>query len=189
MYTSNFFIVPSHVLELPEITLSFIRFYETIFQFWNHGKPCFLSNSMIKERTGIKSDSTINEAFEYFEEHNEMKRVTENSQRYIVRPEQKISISEPVDNFEIVDKPLAVARGGSRYSERGGLAVARHKIKNINSKNINKNKRDFHKYKKNTNELKCNVPDYKPIEEVVNREVAIKAMSEIMRKLGMRRHE
>jgi len=84
-YEQTFFIVPSRILDLPNITLQLVRFYETIFQFWNKGKNCFLSNELIKERTGMKSDSTVSDAFQYFEENKEMKRIYKGSKRYIVQ--------------------------------------------------------------------------------------------------------
>jgi hypothetical protein len=132
------FVVPYRILNLPGITLAFLRFYETIFQFWNsEGKaPCFLSNGKIKERTGIMSSSTIKEAFEFFESHGEMERRTINGRRYIVQPERKIEIIEQKD----AQDPLAVPRPPSRCTEAPPLATARHKKANIKKANIKKEK-------------------------------------------------
>lgn len=143
-YKSAFFIVPSRILELPDLTLAFLKFYETIFQFWNHGQKCYLSNDSIMERTGIKSKSTIDDAFNYFEKHNEMKRVYKTNKRYIVQPTRAIETdpdpNEPVDNFDKnstkTSQPLAPASGGSRSSEWEGLAPARHNNNKLNNKNI-----------------------------------------------------
>jgi hypothetical protein len=80
----TFYITPYFIRELPGMTLALLDFYETIFEFWNRGEPCFLSNEKIMELTGIKSLSTINEAFQYFEKHNVMKRVFEDNRRCVV---------------------------------------------------------------------------------------------------------
>jgi|GEM_PF-2221611 len=132
-YQQNFFIVPSYILELPALTFTLLKFYETIFQFWNHGKDCFLSNSMIMERTGIKSISSIIDAFKYFEAHGQMRRVMRNGQRYIIRPEQKIQ-TECSDNSTIATARGGIepAIGGYRHGDRGGIATAIHNTKKLN---------------------------------------------------------
>lgn len=136
-YKSAFFIVPSRILELPDLQLSYLRVYETIFQFWNHGKQCYLKNNVIMERAGIKSDSTLNDAFTFFEKHNELKRVYKGVKRYLVQPEQKIEIENKAgdnskDDSSKNSQGLDLARGGSRLSERQGLDLARHNIKKLN---------------------------------------------------------
>ncbi len=133
-YQSAFFIVPSRILNLPNITLAQLRVYETIFQFINHDKPCFLSNQMIKERTGISSYSTINEAFHFFELHGELKRVLKNGKRYFVQPSRHIS----VENDQPVDKPIAPPIPPYRHTDTPPIGTPIHNINNINSKNINK---------------------------------------------------
>jgi hypothetical protein len=130
-YKSTFFVVPSRILELPGLILSYLRVYETIFQFWNHGKDCFLSNDQIKERTGIASESTIRDAFIYFEKHGEMKRKTIKGQRYLVQPERTI---------EVQDMPVAKSTPPRRQVDAPPVAKSTHNNKNINIKNINKEK-------------------------------------------------
>lgn len=139
-YKSAFFVVPSRILELPNLTLQLLRFYETIFQFWNHGKICFLSNDLLMERCGMKSKSTIQEAFEYFEGHGEIKREFKGKKRYITNPNQRIELEdEPVDKYKkSKSEPLATASAITRHSETKTLATARHKNKKFNNKNINK---------------------------------------------------
>lgn len=147
-YKAAFFIVPARIMNLPGLTLSFLKFYETIFQFWNHRKNCHLSNASLKERTGITSSSTIQEAFEFFAHHNEMLRIVKNGHRYIEQPPQSVEFdySNDEDNDQELNKksaqnpvtPLAVARPPSRCSETPPLAVARHNNKKLNKKNINK---------------------------------------------------
>lgn len=143
-YQAAFFIVPTRILNLPDLTFAFLRFYETVFQFWNHGKNCYLTNEVLKERTGIKSIATIQEAFQYFANHNEMKRITKNGKRYIVQPEKAIE----TDDKDILDdaqstqpecaKGIATAIGGYRPADTQGIAPAIHKNKKFNKKNINK---------------------------------------------------
>ena len=41
-YKETFFIVPSYILDLPGITLGYLKVYETIFQFWNKNQICFI---------------------------------------------------------------------------------------------------------------------------------------------------
>ena len=140
-YKATFFVVPSRILDLPGITLAFLKFYETIFQFWNHGKFCYLSNDMLKERSGISSSATIQEAFVFFETLGEMKRKTKGKLRYIVQPEKEIEF-ESVDNSK-KDRSksghaLGTARANSRQSETLPLGTARHNNKKYNNKNINK---------------------------------------------------
>jgi hypothetical protein len=129
-YKPSFFVVPFHITELPDITFAFLKFYETIFQFWNKGLNCFLSNSIIMERTGIKSISTINDAFQFFEKHNEMRREVQNGQRYIIQPERKIKTDC------LSKRGIAPAIGGYRSSDSGGIAPAIYNNKNLN-KEIN----------------------------------------------------
>ncbi len=144
MSESNFhktwYTVPNHIRKLPGMTLALLDFYETIFELWNNGKKCFLSNPMIKKRTGIKSSSTIQEAFEYFEKQGVMKRVWKGGSRFI---EQTFSIQadendidDPVDNpaKDSIknDQHLAVPRAPSRCTESPPLAVPRYKNNKIN---------------------------------------------------------
>lgn len=136
-YKAAFFIVPSRILELPDLQLSYLKVYETIFQFWNHGKQCYLKNEVIMERTGIKSPSTIKDAFLYFEKHNELKRVFKGARRYLIQPELKIEIEkDPVDNFkEDSSKKSQVAElaaPGSRVSGPQVAELAAHNKKKVN---------------------------------------------------------
>jgi|ERR1051326_197731 hypothetical protein len=143
-YQASFFIVPARIMNLPDLTLAYLRIYETIFQFWNHGKTCFLSNEIILERTGIKSRSTVKEALLYFEKHNELKRITKNGKRYLVSPAHGVEIAasmeDPVDNFDNISTKIsqgaAGAAEGGRYSGLEGAAGATHNNNKLNSNNI-----------------------------------------------------
>jgi hypothetical protein len=144
-FKTAFFIVPSRILALPNLTFAMLKIYETIFQFINHDKPCFLSNDMIKERTGVSSYSTINEAFAFFELHGELKRVYRNGQRYFIQPSRHIR----VENDQPVDKGIAVPIPPYRCTDTPPIAVPIHNTKNLNSKNINKSFCEKDERKKN----------------------------------------
>ncbi len=51
-YEDTFYIIPRYIRKIPGLTLAFLDVYETMFQFWNKGRDCFLTNSTISERTG-----------------------------------------------------------------------------------------------------------------------------------------
>lgn len=93
-YTSAFFIVPSYILDIPGLTLGFLRVYESIFQFWNHNKTCFLSEKALIARTALKR-TQIYEALAFFERHGEVKRVRKGLKRYLLRPEKIIETDCP----------------------------------------------------------------------------------------------
>ncbi len=140
-YKAVFFVTPHRISDLPNITMTFFKIYETIFQFWNSGQKCFLSNRAIMERTGIKSESTVREALMFFEKHGEMRREKRGNRRYLVQPTQYVE-TDPVDNsqenstktFQGVEN----ATGGRRERDGQGVENATHNNNNINTKNINK---------------------------------------------------
>lgn len=132
-YKSAFFIIPSHIAELPGVTLSFIKVYETIFQFWNHKKSCYLSNEAIMQRTGISSEATIRKALMFFEKHEKIKRLQVGMQRFLVSPG---SPRIEVDNHPKQGVPEST--GGSSWRNGGGVPSGTHNKKNINIKNNNK---------------------------------------------------
>ena len=88
-YEETFYIVPSYIRKLPGMTLGYMDVYSHMFQFWNKGRECYLKNFQLAERTGY-SERYIREAFEYFESHNELERVTIGRTRYLVQPQKKI---------------------------------------------------------------------------------------------------
>lgn len=145
IYQAAFFIVPSRIMNLPGLTMSFLKIYETIFQFWNHGKNCYLSNAVIMERTGISSESTLRDAFMYFEKHGELIRKNIANKRYFVQPERSVEIETAVDNSSsnssISVQGVDSARGGRRQSDGGGVDAATHNKKKINSKNREREQR------------------------------------------------
>jgi len=136
-YKPAFIVIPSNIWDLEGITLSFLRIYETIFQFWHRGKKCFLTNEAIMERTGVKSESTIKEAFVFFEKHNVLKRMNneKTGQRFLVQPSLYVEIeseSAPVDNPAGESAPPRRRIGSPPPENRP------HNINNNNIMNINK---------------------------------------------------
>src|SRR6185503_3711716 len=139
-YKSAFFTVPSHILDLPGLTLKFLMVFETIFQFWNHKKPCFLSDRAIMDRVGI-SKSQLHEAYSFFEKHGELQRKRKNDKRYLVQPVHWI------DCEEIENRPTsAPADVEVRSSGLSTSAPADHNNKNLNKElNTTKTLVDFDK--------------------------------------------
>ena len=133
-YQSVFAVIPARIMYLPDITLAFLRIYDTIFQFWNHGKPCFLSNESIMERTGISSESTLREAFMYFESKGELIRRKKGKTRYFVQPERVIE-TEDIGRSKS-DHGVDRATVDRRQSDGMTVDAATHKNKNINNKKI-----------------------------------------------------
>lgn len=126
-YQETFYIIPRHIRHLEGMTLSFLDFYETIYQFLNKGKSCFLSNAIIKQRTGIQSDSRINMAFQFFEKHGVMKRVYKEGKRFIV----------PIFCDVEMDAGVSLQREGGISTERGGVSLERDINKEVLNKEIN----------------------------------------------------
>jgi len=139
-YKAAFFVIPSRIIELPNITLAYIKIYETIFQFWNHRKNCYLSNQAIMERTGISSESTLREAFIFFEHHGQLIRMSKGSRRYLVDPSNQIEIIDEITMKDTKKVGVDLATGGRRQSDGGGVDLATHNNKNINNKKKNKDK-------------------------------------------------
>lgn len=143
-YSSAFFIVPSYILDLDGMTLGYLRVYETIFQFWNHNKTCFLSEKSLCIRTNLKR-SQVYAALSFFEQHNELKRVLKNSKRYIVRPEKIIETDcsfidpDPIQNNTRSNtiQTSGLADVDVRSSGRETSGAADYNIKKINKENNN----------------------------------------------------
>lgn len=137
-YEETFYIIPRHIRKLEGITLTFLDFFETIFQFWNKGKSCFLSNALIKKRTGIQSDSRINMAFQFFEKHNVLRRVYKKGRRYI----------EPILCDVEIELGVSQEREGGISTERGGVSLQRDINKEIINKEIKEKEINKEKEKK-----------------------------------------
>jgi hypothetical protein len=122
-----FVMFPTRIWNLPGITLQLLKFYEKIFQFWHQGYECFVSNKTLMEYAGMKSDSTVRDAFTYFEKNSELKRVMRGGKRYIIPPQPRVS-TDSVDNSDKSSAndvhTSAVALGGERCGAGGTSAVA-----------------------------------------------------------------
>lgn len=130
-YKQQFSVIPSDVLALSGCTASYLRIYETIFQFWNHKKKCFLSNRKIMERTG-KSIATIKRAFQFFERHGVLQRATIKERRHLVQPTIAPTGSDlSLDGSSLSPTSSEMSWGGLK-NELGGAQKRAHNINNIN---------------------------------------------------------
>lgn len=137
-YSETFFTIPAYILDLPGMTLGYLKVYWTFFQFWNKRLPCYLSNPAIMERTNLKK-SQVSDALTYFENNGELVREQRGSKRYLLKPEKPIEWSDntqppggAVPCAEITQPP-ATAGGGTRYSgmQPPATAVSEYKEENI----------------------------------------------------------
>lgn len=134
-YQAAFFIVPSRIMNLPGLTISYLKVYEAIFQFWNHGKNCFLSDKAIIEKTNL-SERCVRDAYIFFESAKELKREKRGLKRYLIQPTLFCETdSDPVDNSPI----------GCTNSVNTGtsLPVDRHKLAGTTGTDVPHNKNKF----------------------------------------------
>lgn len=149
-YKETWFIVPAHIVDLEGMTIGRLRVFQTIFQFWNKSRKCFLSNPEISKRTGLKI-TQVKEAIAYFEKNRELERVQIGLKRYLIQPLKVVEIP----GLELVPKEVAgkpatctnvtqVAGEPAEGGRQTGLQVAGKpatEIKNLNKeikKPINK---------------------------------------------------
>lgn len=149
-YEETFYIIPRYIRKLPGMTLSYLDVYETIFQFWNKNRTCFLSEEALCNRTGYKR-TQIYDALNFFEKHGELKRIKKNGKRYLVKPEKiietncsdNIPMSEIADVYDPVDN-LDIHVRNSGHATSG---IADHNIKKLNKEKqkekIYKKEKDF----------------------------------------------
>lgn len=140
-YESIFFVVPTYILNLPGLTLPYLKVYEAIFQFWNKGKSCFLSNQAFMDRCDI-GKTHLQDAFLFFEKNGELIRSCKGGRRHFLQPIRSVEVEKDSANnkpttatavpcFDI-EQGTATAVGGYRCSGRGGTATAVHNIKKLN---------------------------------------------------------
>lgn len=140
-YKETWFIVPSYIVDLPGLTLRSLKVYETIYQFWNKSRKCFLSNPEIERRTGVKV-TQVKEAIAFFEKHGELDRIQIGMKRYLIQPIKAVE----VPGLELVPKQVALnqatcttvtqvalnqATGGLKSGQEVALNQATE-IKNLN---------------------------------------------------------
>ena len=126
-FNQTFFIVPSYILDLPGLTLGYLKVYETMFQFWNKNQNCFLTTESISSRTKIKR-SQIFEALNFFEKHNEIERIQKGRNRFVAKVNKERLIT---DESGVADQS-GVADGVVRPSGLLGSAGADTEGKNLN---------------------------------------------------------
>lgn len=105
-YEETFYIIPRYIRKLPGITLAYLDVYETIFQFWNKNKACFLGEESMCERTGYQR-RIIYKALNFFEQHQELERIKKNGKRYLVRPMKIIETDCEVNDEKVIHKDSA----------------------------------------------------------------------------------
>ena len=128
-YQDTFYLIPRYIRRLPGITLAYLDIYETIFQFWNKNKDCYLGEEALCERTGYKR-AVVYKALSFFEKHIELKRVKLNGKRYLVKPEKIIE----TDCLE--EEQTSTAVESNVYNRRLLTSTTvDHNIKNINKEN------------------------------------------------------
>ena len=138
-YKETFFIVPRHILELPDLTFSYLKVFETIFQFWNKDQPCFLSNPCIQERTGV-CNNMVKSALNYFENKGLLKRVQKGTKRYLVQPVRAV-LTDIVQEGAPPPCLLKIKQEGAPPPSPGRStalhqgATAPTEIKNLNKEN------------------------------------------------------
>jgi hypothetical protein len=141
-YEDTYYIIPRYIRKIPGITLAYLDVYETIFQFWNKNKNCFLSEDSLCERTGYKR-RIIYKALEFFEIHNELKRIRKNGKRYLVRPERIIE----TDCSENIPTCTTV-HANVHNRTRSTCTTVHHNIKKLNKE---KNLKDLPVFEKTGN--------------------------------------
>ena len=102
-YKETFFVVRRYILDLPGITLSYFRVYESIFQFWNKSLPCFLNNKSLAERSGVEIRQ-VQRALDFLEKHGEIIRTQRGLKRYLS------CVARPVE-FESTENAQACHAG------------------------------------------------------------------------------
>jgi len=139
-YQQAFFTVPYRIFSLPGITISFLRFYETIFQFWHRDKECFLNNESLMDRIGVSSTSTIKAAFDFFEQHNEIIKIYKNGKRYLVSPQRRVEIRDSVDKSKSkMVNPIDKSNGDLSIDRIRPIDKSNYNNNNNNNNNNNKN--------------------------------------------------
>jgi hypothetical protein len=101
-----FFTIPYEIIEIPGLTLGYLKVFETIYQFLVRKLPCFLSEAAICERTGL-GRSQVYEALNFLEKHKCLMRTHRNGKRYFVLPslsaETDCTTNEPPSGGADVD--------------------------------------------------------------------------------------
>jgi hypothetical protein len=141
-YKETWFIVPRSILDIPNLKLCHLKVFETIFQFWNKNRKCFLSNPEISRRTGI-AITQVKQAILFFEQHKELERIQIGLKRYLMQPLKIVEIpglelvqKEVAPNEATCTKDTQVAPNRATCGPKQGQVVAPNRATEI--KNLNK---------------------------------------------------
>lgn len=129
-YKETWFIVPMRILDLPGMTLGYLKVYQTIFEFWNKRQQCWLSNPAIEKRTGMKV-TQIKDALNFFEKAGELERMQKGLKRYLIQPLNTLEIPEDLTTRENINQVAAPPAAG-RSTGYQVAAPAATEIKNRN---------------------------------------------------------
>jgi hypothetical protein len=128
VYEDTLYTIPRYIRRLCTKNLVFIDVYEAMFQFWNKGRPCFLSNDALAERANCTTRQVRN-ALAFFEENQELRRESRGLKRFLINPESKIE-TNIVQEGSAVPPSTNIAQGGSTVpqgwnssSSQGGSTV------------------------------------------------------------------
>lgn len=100
-----FFTIPRRILEIPNISIQRIQFFEIVWGFAYSNKPCFISNEEIAKRLNIplSQKQRVNKLIKFFEDAGELKREYrtlkdgQKKHRLLIIPE-KVVILQDYDN-------------------------------------------------------------------------------------------
>lgn len=152
-YEETFFIIPAYILDLPGMSLGYLKVYWTFFQFWNKRLPCFLSNPAIAQRTKLQL-TQVKAALAYFEENGELIRENRGNKRWLIKPDKPIAWVEdegcapPPSSSNVnqqvatptcrtkITQVVAPAPGGGRSTDHEVVAPPTTEYKEENIKNL-----------------------------------------------------
>lgn len=139
-YEDTFYIVPRYIRKLCGKNLAYIDVYEALFQFWNKGRPCFLSNDALAERADCKMRQVQN-ALEFFEKHGHLRREQRGLKRFLTRPESRIETDfdqpcTPLHPCAEVSQPCTPVHGGVQSSAPQPCNPVHPEYKEVNIKKL-----------------------------------------------------
>jgi len=80
-----YYLVPSEIMDLPGLSIGYLKVYCSVIQFWNSSRPCFLSEAILCEKSNL-GRTQVYEALKFFEKHNIMKRIIIDGKKHIINP-------------------------------------------------------------------------------------------------------
>lgn len=104
----SLFVVPFYIVNLPGITLGYLKVYEVIFNFWYHKKPCYIGYKNLSERSQL-GKTQVYEAINYFLDNGEIEIAKINGKKHFVQPIRILEL-ENDDDFPVERKKFPVER-------------------------------------------------------------------------------